>query len=277
MELPRMGQASRLADEGALASLRKQLLTCVRPSATEKERQMCSKWCTSCITQWGQGRRWALSLQLVGDIANAGLQSNVITCSAAVAACERGKRWAAALLMLSHMQRIDVPPQAVAANSAASICARSGLWLHALGVLSNFAHAAVQLTVVSYCTAISAMRMLESWCHAIAALVNCCIAGLVANVFAFNAVLHKQAEAGRWQEAAAVSAQLLRALVQPGLVSVNSAIAGHSTGNSLGTCLGTHASHSSVWSTGRRLHSGRCIGVLRRKRSLALERLATHH
>merc|ERR1712061_689073 len=74
------------------------------------------------------GRRWQLALALAGGLGLAGLEHNVVICSATVEACchEGSAQWQRALELLRQMYGISVPANSLTYSSAIGACTGDG-------------------------------------------------------------------------------------------------------------------------------------------------------
>ena len=87
--------------------------------------------------------RWDRLIELVGEIANAGVQPNARVYKAAVVACELvpGK-WPRAVELLGEMEALGVPGDVMCFNSAIRACAVDAQHTHVLEVQCQISRAA---------------------------------------------------------------------------------------------------------------------------------------
>ncbi|CAE7604487.1 unnamed protein product [Symbiodinium sp. CCMP2592] len=144
---------------------------------------------------------WEQAVQLLAGLGEDRLDANIILVSAAVSACEKGGAWQTALQLLGDLTRSRIDADVIITNAAISACEKGEQWTQALSLLAGLDTARLEADVISYNAAISACGRCEKWSLAVGLLSDLRECRLQASTITCNAVISACGQSQEWQRA----------------------------------------------------------------------------
>ncbi|CAE7555982.1 unnamed protein product [Symbiodinium natans] len=179
---------------------------------------------SAAITACEKGGAWQTALRLLRDLNQTRISPDVIMYNATMSACEKGEQWAQALSLLLDLRVSQLEADVISYNSVISACGKGENWQKAVGLLRDLQQLRLQATIITYNAVISAFGQGHEWQRAVGLLQDLQEQRLEASIVTFSAVISACEEGGQWAHALQVLEDVGSSRLEANIVAYNAAV-----------------------------------------------------